>query len=114
MYDQVAQIQLLEKLDYELWLLDLISNTLKTFRGGTDISTITIINRQADLKFVRQQLAPIYPSADVQFNLEIIGLINNKPTARWNMPAEAVPEIDILELPSVSFEMFRTSLPKGD
>ena len=68
----------------------------------------------ADLKFVRQQLAPIYPSADVQFNLEIIGLINNKPTARWNMPAEAVPEIDILELPSVSFEMFRTSLPKGD
>ncbi len=48
-FDQTAQTQLQEKLDYELWLLDLISNTLKTFRGGTDISTITIINRQANL-----------------------------------------------------------------
>ena len=68
----------------------------------------------ADLKFVRQKLAQIHPNADVLFNLEIIGLVDDKPTDRWKIPVEAVPEIDIIELPSVSFEMFRTSLPKGD
>jgi hypothetical protein len=45
-YDQSAQRRLREKLDYELWLLDFLSNTEETFTGGTNISTITLINRQ--------------------------------------------------------------------
>jgi hypothetical protein len=45
MYNQDAQSQLKEKLDYELWLLDLLSKTQETFEGGSNIS-ITHINRQ--------------------------------------------------------------------
>ena len=47
MYDQTAQSQLKEKLDYELWLLDFLSKTQETFEGGSDISTITLTNRQS-------------------------------------------------------------------
>jgi len=46
MYDQSAQRWLREKLDYELWLLDFLSSTEEILIGGTNISTITIINRQ--------------------------------------------------------------------
>lgn len=46
MYDQTTQSQLTEKLDYELWLLDFLSKTQETFEGGSDISTITLTNRQ--------------------------------------------------------------------
>lgn len=45
MYDQTAQIQLKEKLDYEVWLLDYLSKTQETFEGGSNISTITLTNR---------------------------------------------------------------------
>ena len=44
-YDKTAQSQLKEKLDYELWLLDYLSKTQDTFEGGSNISTITLINR---------------------------------------------------------------------
>lgn len=45
-YGQTAQSQLKEKLDYELWLLDFLSKTQETFKGGSNISTITLTNRQ--------------------------------------------------------------------
>jgi hypothetical protein len=45
-YDQTAQSQLKEKLDYELWLLDYLSKTQDIFEGGSNISTITLTNRQ--------------------------------------------------------------------
>ena len=48
MYDQTAQTRLREKIGYELWLLDFISETQETFEGGADISTITLTNRQLD------------------------------------------------------------------
>lgn len=46
-YNQAAQMRLREKLDYELWLLDFLSNTEETFTGGKELSTITLMNRQA-------------------------------------------------------------------
>lgn len=46
MYDQTAQSQLKEKLDYELWLLDFLSKTQEIFEGESNISTITLTNRQ--------------------------------------------------------------------
>ena len=46
MYDTNSQKRLQEKADYEIWLLDFLSETLKTFEGDTDISTITLVNRQ--------------------------------------------------------------------
>lgn len=42
LYDRTTQTRLEEKLSYELWLLDFLSITQKTFEGGTDISTITL------------------------------------------------------------------------
>ena len=47
MYDPNSQERLKEKVDYEIWLLDFLSKTQETFEGGTDISTITLMNRQA-------------------------------------------------------------------
>jgi len=47
MYDQIAQNQLKEKLDYELWLLDFLSKNQEIFEGGTEISNITLTNRQS-------------------------------------------------------------------
>ncbi len=47
MYDQIAQNQLKEKFDYELWLLDFLSETQKIYEGGPNISTITLINRKS-------------------------------------------------------------------
>jgi hypothetical protein len=46
MYDRAAQERLKEKISYELWLLDFLSETQGTFEGGSNISTITLINRQ--------------------------------------------------------------------
>ncbi|MGB2841687.1 MAG: hypothetical protein WBC40_04310 [Halobacteriota archaeon] len=46
MYDQTAQSRLKEKLDYEFWLLDFLYKTQETFEGGSNISTITLTNRQ--------------------------------------------------------------------
>jgi len=55
MYDQIAQNQLKEKFDYELWLLDFLSETQKIYEGGSNISTITLVNRKssarADMSF---------------------------------------------------------------
>ncbi len=46
MYNQASQSQLREKLDYELWLLKFLSETQETFNGGSNISTVTLMNRQ--------------------------------------------------------------------
>jgi len=46
MYSHNSQERLKEKIDYEIWLLDFLSKTQETFEGGTDISTITLMNRQ--------------------------------------------------------------------
>jgi len=61
----------------------------------------------ADLKFVREKISQIYPNADVRFNLKIIGLKNGKPCIGWNLPADAVPEEDLLELRSDSLKEYR-------
>lgn len=46
MYDQGAQSQLKEKLEYELWLLDFLYKTLNIFKGGTALSEYTVVNRK--------------------------------------------------------------------
>lgn len=66
----------------------------------------------ADLKFVRQQVNRIHPNADVQFNLEVIGLVNDEPCIGWFIPVDAVPERDLLELQSNSLKGYRISLSK--
>jgi len=42
MYDVTAQQMLLDKLDYEVWLLDFLAKRQDMFDGGTDISLIQI------------------------------------------------------------------------
>jgi hypothetical protein len=37
---------LIDKLDYEIWVLDFLSSTQKLYYGGTDISKIQLTNRQ--------------------------------------------------------------------
>jgi len=60
MYDSISQERLKEKVDYEIWLLDFLSKTQEAFEGGTDISTIMLMNRQ--------------PGAQVAINItEVIG-----------------------------------------
>ena len=46
MYDHNSQERLTEKVGYEIWLLNFLSITQETFEGGTDISTITLMNKQ--------------------------------------------------------------------
>jgi hypothetical protein len=46
MYDQAVQSQLKEKISYELWFLDFLSKTQEIYEGGSNISTITLINRE--------------------------------------------------------------------
>ena len=46
MYDRAAQERFKEKISYELWLLDFLSETQETFEGGSNISKITLMNRQ--------------------------------------------------------------------
>lgn len=60
----------------------------------------------ADLKFVRQEVSRIHPNADIQFNLKIVGLANEKPSVNWFFPADKVPETDLLELRANSFEEY--------
>lgn len=45
-YDASAQTRLREKLDYELWLLEFVSQTQERLAGGSNLSTITLTNRQ--------------------------------------------------------------------
>lgn len=47
MFNHTAISRLKEKIDYELWLLDFLSKTQEIFEGGANISTITLINKQA-------------------------------------------------------------------
>lgn len=42
MYEATAQLILLDKLDYEVWLLDFLAKRQDMFEGGTDISLIKI------------------------------------------------------------------------
>ncbi len=44
-YDNIAKDRLIEKLDYEIWLLEYISKTQVLFQGGADISTIRLNNK---------------------------------------------------------------------
>lgn len=64
----------------------------------------------ANLKFVRREVKRIHPNTDVQFNLKIIGLVNNKPSVSWLFPANDVPETNILELQPDSYKKYRVSL----
>jgi hypothetical protein len=47
MYDRSSREKLEEKIGYEIWFLDLLSKTQETFEGGSDISTITLMNRRS-------------------------------------------------------------------
>ena len=47
MYDDGARQKLLDKLDYELWLLDKLAE-YQLFDGGTDIATLTIRSGEPD------------------------------------------------------------------
>jgi len=67
-----------------------------------------------DLWFVRQKIGSIYPNADIQFNLKIIGLVNDKPQIGWFLPVDAVPKIDLLELRSDSLKEYRILLSERD
>ncbi len=61
----------------------------------------------ADLKFLREQLARMHPNADVLFDLEIVGLVDDEPISLWKVPLDSVPNIDILVLPSDDFDKFK-------
>ncbi len=45
-YDSNSQQRLINKLDYEIWVLDFLGNSQDLFYGKTDISTIQLTNRQ--------------------------------------------------------------------
>lgn len=64
----------------------------------------------ADLKFIRGKLSQSYPGADILFNLEITGIVYDQPTLLWKLPVDSVPDIDILVLPSDSFDKFKESV----
>lgn len=49
-YDGNAQTRLMDKLDYELWLLDYLSSAQASFEGGTDICTIQLKNKEKGAK----------------------------------------------------------------
>lgn len=61
----------------------------------------------ADLKFVREQLAGMHPNADVLFDLEIVGLVDDQPKSFWKIPVDSIPNIDLLVLPSDDFDKFK-------
>jgi hypothetical protein len=52
MYDTTAQQRLTDKLDYEIWVLDFLSTMMDLFHGGTDISTIQLMNRGEVKRFL--------------------------------------------------------------
>lgn len=68
----------------------------------------------ADLRFVRQQISQIHPNVDVQFNLKIIGMENDKPCIGWFLPADEVPEKDLLELRSDNLKEYSIPLSERD
>lgn len=45
-YDSNSQQRLINKLDYEIWVLDFLGNSQDLFYGKTDISTIQLTNKQ--------------------------------------------------------------------
>ena len=45
-YDASAQTRLREKLDYELWLLEFLSQSQERLAGGCNLSRITLTNRE--------------------------------------------------------------------
>jgi len=47
MYNVTAQKNLLDKLDYEVWLLDFLAKRQDMFEGGTDISLIEITSNKS-------------------------------------------------------------------
>jgi hypothetical protein len=47
-YDYESQQRLINKLDYEIWVLDFLGNAQDVFYGKTDISSIKITNGQND------------------------------------------------------------------
>ena len=49
-YEAMAQQVLLDKLDYEVWLLDFLAKRQDMFEGGTDISLIEITNNEPGTK----------------------------------------------------------------
>ena len=50
MYDVTAQQILLDKLGYEVWLLDFLAKRQDMFEGGTDISRIEITSNKSEAK----------------------------------------------------------------
>lgn len=64
----------------------------------------------ADLKFLREKFALTYPTEDVLFDLEIVGLVDDQPISLWKVPLDSVPNIDILVLPSDDFDKFKKPL----
>jgi len=50
MYDTTAKQILLDKLDYEIWLLDFLAKRQDMFEGGADISLIEITNDEPGAK----------------------------------------------------------------
>ncbi len=85
MYDRVAQERLKEKISYELWLLNFLSETQETFEGGSDISTITLTNRQ--------------PSAHVAITLtEVIGSGAAMKVMNAMMPLTFISSYKILDM----------------
>ena len=50
MYNDTAQQILLDKLDYEVWLLDFLAKRQDMFEGGIDISLIEITSNKSGAK----------------------------------------------------------------
>ena len=50
MYEATAQQALLDKLDYEIWLLDFLVKRQDMFEGGTDISLVEITSNEPGTK----------------------------------------------------------------
>ncbi|MGO9614359.1 MAG: hypothetical protein ACLPX5_15185 [Dissulfurispiraceae bacterium] len=46
LYDSGSEQRLIDKLDYEIWVLDILGSTQDLYFGGIDISTIQLTNRQ--------------------------------------------------------------------
>ncbi len=63
----------------------------------------------ADLKYVRDNVAKIHPDAEVLFDLEVIGLVDNHTSIRWFFKSDSVPEQDLLQLSKDDYEAQRTS-----
>jgi len=101
------------------WNLDRIEKLHRLARFGQRkpllVDVILKVDEQrglfaADLKFVRETLGRIYPDADVQFNLKIVGLVKDQPSIGWFFPVNSVPRDDVIELGPDAYEEYRTAL----